>query len=74
MPLTPGTRLFTAGTPEVLFAGDYFSLNGGRGYDIAPDGQRFLMIKPGGEAGAAPSSIVVVQNWIEELRRLVPTD
>jgi hypothetical protein len=38
------------------------------------DGQRFLMIKEGGADGAAaPAGIVVVQHWIEELKRLVPT-
>jgi serine/threonine-protein kinase len=45
----------------------------GRSYDVSPDGQRFLMIKEGGaEGAAAPTSIVVVQHWVEELKRLVP--
>jgi serine/threonine-protein kinase len=46
----------------------------GRSYDVSSDGQRFLMIKEGGADGAAtPTSIIVVQHWIEELKRLVPT-
>jgi hypothetical protein len=48
----------------------------GRTYDVSPDGQRFLMIKVGGESdqtAALPPSIVIVQNWSEELKRLVPT-
>ena len=46
----------------------------GLSYDISADGQRFLMIKEGGADGtAAPASIIVVQHWIEELKRLVPT-
>jgi hypothetical protein len=42
---------------------------------VAPDGRRFLMIKPVGLADQTtpPTSIVVVQNWFEELKRLVPT-
>ena len=46
----------------------------GRTYDIAPDGQRFLMIKEGGgtDQTAAPASLIVVQHWTEELKRLVP--
>ena len=42
-------------------------------YDVAKDG-RFLMIKPKGTAGeGAPSTnLIVVQNWFEELKRLVP--
>jgi len=42
--------------------------------DVALVGRRFLMIKdatPPGEA-AAPPQLVVVQNWHEELKRLVP--
>jgi hypothetical protein len=43
-----------------------------RSYDVAPDG-RFLMLRAEQAAAApAPSSIVVVQNWTEELKRLVP--
>ena len=46
----------------------------GRSYDISPDGQRFLMIKEGGADGtAALASLIVVQNWFEELKRFVPT-
>ena len=47
----------------------------GRTYDVSPDGQRFLMIKvgDGSDQTATPPSIVVVQNWFEELKRLVPT-
>jgi len=64
-------------TPVPILRGDYFYASSGLGrtYDIAPDGQRSLMIKEGGndEASAAPR-IVVVQNWLEELKRLVPTN
>ena len=42
-------------------------------YDVSPDGKRFLMIKEGGGADQTPPSIEVVQNWFEELKRLVPT-
>jgi hypothetical protein len=46
----------------------------GRTYDIAADGQRFLMIKDGGgsDQAATPLQIIVVQNFFEELKRLVP--
>jgi len=40
-------------------------------YDASPDGQRFLMVKET-EATAANNQIVVVQNWVEELKRRVP--
>jgi hypothetical protein len=41
-------------------------------YDVSADG-RFLMIKnTAADRTAAPPTIVVVQNWHEELKRLVP--
>ena len=57
----------------------YFTSPGGflgRTYDIAPDGQRFLMIKEGGgtDQTVVPASLIVVQQWVEELKRLVPTN
>jgi hypothetical protein len=65
-------------TPTLLIKEGYlmsptFSL--GRTYDIAPDGQRFLMIKEGASAeqAAPPRSLIVVLHWVEELKRLVPT-
>jgi serine/threonine-protein kinase len=61
--------------PTKVFEGPYGAppSQRGRSYDIAPDGKRFLMIKPIVDPAAAPASLVVVQNWREELTRLVPT-
>ena len=42
-------------------------------YDVSPDGQRFLMLKPSEQAQAAPTQINVVLNWFEELKQKVPT-
>jgi serine/threonine-protein kinase len=71
---------FERGTPEMVFdASPYLvrSLGGGLGrmYDVSADGQRFLMIKETGGADERPASarIILVQNWFEELKRLVPT-
>ena len=67
----------TAGTPMKLLERGYYTPSGysGRTYDVSPDGQRFLMIKDGGgtDQSAAPTSLIVVQHWTEELKRLVPT-
>ena len=43
-------------------------------YDIAPDDQKFLMIKgpPTSEQTTGAASVIVVQNWIRELKRLAP--
>jgi hypothetical protein len=47
----------------------------GRMYDVSLNGQRFLMIKESNAAAERPPSprIILVQNWFEELKRLVPT-
>ena len=44
-------------------------------YDVAPDG-RFLMLKQAGDAGqpVEPATVIVVKNWLEELKRLVPSN
>ena len=70
---------WTAGRPTVLLEGQYFFLGGvglSRTYDVSRDGKRFLMIKENGDVGqaVAPAAIVVVQNWFEELKRLVPAN
>jgi hypothetical protein len=56
--------------PQALFEGGFVpgSPTVPRTYDVAPDG-RFLMMDP---SEAPPASLVLVQNWIEELKRLVP--
>jgi Tol biopolymer transport system component len=56
---------------EGRYATDTLETAVGRTYNVSLDGQRFLMIKPGVWT-TAPTSFVVVQNWQEELKRLVP--
>jgi eukaryotic-like serine/threonine-protein kinase len=64
---------FTPGKPRVLFEGHYVPPPGTTpNYDVSPDGQRFLMIKPNEAGEAAPAQINVVLNWFEELKRRVP--
>ena len=63
---------WSASTPQKTVDGPYVTLSAGSGrtYDVSPDGRRFLMVKQ--PATRAPAQIVIVQNWFEELRRLVP--
>jgi len=68
-----------AGKPRMLFEGPYLprtnlpALATMPNYDVSPDGQRFLMVKPSESAETAPTQINVVLNWFEELKQKVPT-
>jgi Tol biopolymer transport system component len=62
------------GTPEKVLTNSYLwsiPTFSGRQYDISPDGKRFLMLKGTNESTTA-GSVTIVQNWFEELKRLVP--
>ena len=43
----------------------------GREYDVHPDGERVILA---GRSAALPPKMVVVLNWVEELKRLVPAE
>jgi serine/threonine-protein kinase len=68
------------GAPQMLFPNQGYipirpSGGGNRVWDVAPDG-RFLMVKQAPNTRAVddnPSSFILVQNWHEELKRLVST-
>ena len=65
----------TGASTQLFGAGQYFFGAGeafGRTYDISPDGRRFLMIKDVALDQSSAPTILVVQNWTEELKRLVP--
>jgi hypothetical protein len=65
------------GASRLLFEHPYKAASGGDPhYDISGDGQRFLMIDeslPDGDSSTS-EGLVVVLNWFEELKRLVPVE
>ena len=75
-PITTSTS-FDAGNSEVVFDWRYDSNSFGRFFNLSLDGTRFLVTEPSGEqtddGPAAPLDLVLVLNWTEELKRLVPT-
>ena len=64
------------GTPRVLFDFPMLPIRGGpRPYDIMPDG-RFVIIQrdPSDVTRTGSSNMILVQNWFEQLKRLVPAN
>jgi Tol biopolymer transport system component len=65
------------GIPAVMFDVSSYRDDFARNYDIFPDGNRFVMVKPisstDRDASSHESQAVVVLNWFDELERLVPT-
>jgi serine/threonine-protein kinase len=44
-----------------------------RGFDVTADGNRFLFLRGADETtGNAPIELALIQNWTEELKRLIP--
>ena len=43
-----------------------------RPYDVSLDGQRFLMVKQKERAPISASQMILVQNWLEEVKARVP--
>jgi hypothetical protein len=68
------TPSFTAGQPTKLFDSGVYVGVPGRSYDMSRDGQRFLVVKDAdiGDRGTPPAAMVMVLNWIEELKARVP--
>jgi hypothetical protein len=65
---------FSASKPRLLFEQPgYASHSPIRTWDISPDGQRFLMVKMEVRKPHPVAEMILVQNWFEELKRLVPT-
>jgi serine/threonine-protein kinase len=63
---------FSAGTARVLFQGRYGATALIRDYDVSADGRRFLMVRQKERPPTVVSAMVLVQNWLDELKRKVP--
>ena len=62
---------FKAGTPRLLFENPSY---GGLGnYDVAADGQHFVMITQE-DTNATPNELNVVLNWADDLKRRAPAE
>ena len=65
---------FEAGEPRLLMeVRNRFRVSASSyGYDIHPDGRRFAIVVEG--ETSPPTQVNLIQNWFEELERLVPTN
>ena len=78
VPVDTTSAELSVGPPAPLFEGDFAfdNASGGGGnpnYDVAPDGQSFIMVARGGPAaGVEVTPITVALNWTQELLALVP--
>ena len=61
-----GASFSTVGAPAKMFDGPYTP-----GYALDASGQRFLMIKDP-PSSSESERIIVVRNWFDELKRLLP--
>ena len=59
---------FDSGNPEAVFQTTGYGGGRNRRFDVSPDGRRILIPRFGTD------ELVVVLNWLEELKRLVPVD
>ena len=65
---------FSASKPRLLFKAQGYSTGGViRAWDLSRDGQRFLMVKNEERKPQPVTEMILIQNWFEELKRLVPT-
>ena len=67
--------IFSFSSEQALPVEEFVIVANYRGYDITPDGQRFLMVFTGDQTDAAEPArpqINIVLNWFEELKQRVP--
>jgi hypothetical protein len=64
---------FRAEPPRELFTVPTMNDQRRSTYDVTADGQRFLVLLPQ-EGDQAQAKLIVVLNWFEEVRRLVPVN
>ncbi len=74
VPVKSGTTL-EAGRPQRLFEAAMVPIVvGDSPYDVAPDGRFLILRRARGDADdGTQGTLVLVQNWFEELRQRVPT-
>jgi hypothetical protein len=74
LPISTEAGFRVLGAPRELFSGDYIDGQApSRGFEVTSDGRFLLKTRLPAIESAPVTSINVVLNWFEELKRLVPT-
>ena len=63
-------QAFHSETPRRLFDGHFTGAGHAPHFDVAVDGKRFVMVRS--DDASLLTQLTVVQNWFEDLKRLVP--
>ena len=63
---------FKAGTPHALFEGKWSVTTPLRDYDVTPDGQHFIMARREPPPDQRVTTVNVVLNWFDELKKRAP--
>lgn len=68
VPISVTGVTLSAGVPHQLFEGRFSSTGPARGYDVTPDGQRFLFVRQVEQPVPPPGQLILVENFAEELK------
>jgi serine/threonine-protein kinase len=69
VPYTVENGAFQAGSPELLFSGGRFELRVPyTSFDVAPDGQHFVMLQPTNARSSGTTFPTVILNWLTQVR------
>jgi Tol biopolymer transport system component len=72
VPYSVEQNTFLPGKPVVLFEGNFLTRIPYNSYDVAPDGQHFVMFQnAGNKTESVAVQPTVLLNWFDEMRRLV---
>jgi serine/threonine-protein kinase len=69
---TSAGQFVTSSPAKLVPGGRYVMSASWRQFDVTPDGRRFLMSKDAGESADGERGFIVVEHWVEELKRRLP--
>ena len=62
---------FKASSPKYIFDFKHAYYLEIRSHALHPEGDRFLMVKPGVEEDGRAQRLIFVENWLDEVERLI---